>query len=144
MTALSRDSFRPYRAGEQIEPPVADGQTVRQGSLLEYAGAGRVQPHVAGADKRIAGVALSAGVGNADGTVRVLAKRRGAFRFAAAASVRATHVGAMAYGADDNTVTEAGGGATPVGVIMEAEGGSATAAPDAVWVDINPTASLLD
>ena len=103
-----------------------------------------MRPHVAGPNKIIAGVAMEGGVGDADGTVRVRLRRRGVFALACAASVRTTHVGALAYGADDNTVTQTAAGATPVGVIVEADGGSATSVPDRVWVDLDTAAALLD
>ena len=143
MTALSASRHRQWRLGDLIEPAVADGQTVHEGSLVEFTGSGRAQPHVAGAGKHIAGVATTAGEGDSDGTVRVQVRRRGIFRFSVSGTMRATHVGDLAYGADDNTVTNVSGG-TPVGTIVDADGGSAAAAPDAVWVDLLTFANLLD
>ena len=130
MTALSADVSRPVREGSVVAgAPLRAGAKVRQGSLLEIDGAGRVAPATKGGNKTYFGVALEPAdnTGGAAGAKKVDVLRRAVVHMAkTGTAVR----GKKAYAADDDTVTDAPGGASSCGRIVDVD-------DDGVWVELD-------
>jgi hypothetical protein len=131
--ALTADRNTRRRTGDQVEDPVAGGETIYAGALVALDSNGRA---VAGktatgltARGRAEAFVDNAGGANGDKDVPV---RRGVFRWAndATDTIDRTHIGSDAYIVDDETVASNDGAGTRsvAGPIVDVD-------DDGVWVE---------
>lgn len=129
--ALSADRNTPRRAGVQFRDPVAAAKVIYAGALYALDASGNAIPAVAAGTAHARGVA-QARADNSAGAAGAASVEgeRGVFRFAnsaAAAEIKRTEIGAVAYIADDETVSKTGTAIAGLVVDVDADG---------VWVDV--------
>jgi hypothetical protein len=131
--ALNEDRNTRRRTGDQVDDPVAGGETVYAGALVVldsngYAAAGRT---ATGLSARGMAEAFVDNSGGADGD-RNVALRRGVFRWGndGTDTIDRTQIGADAYIVDDETVAANDGSGTRsvAGKIIDVD-------DDGVWVE---------
>ena len=133
MAALTRNTDRLQRDGEQIIAGVKAATHIRAGAWVRYDGdyVNNLTPAVGDV---VAGVALDEGdntaTGAADGDVSIRVSRGRVYHFAAVSG----HVparGQKTYAADNDTVTRTVGSTPVIGITIDADA-------DGVWVEHIP------
>jgi hypothetical protein len=132
MTALTTDRSTPYREGDLVSDPLADGATIYAGGLYALDAAGNAVAATADGNPVRAVALHGAESGLGDGLVR---GRRGCWRFAngsGTAALGRTDIGGVAYVIDDQTVGKTG--TAVAGLVLDIE-------DDEVWLQVGAASS---
>ncbi len=130
MAALTTNRNTIRRAQGSHVDPVAAGAVIFSGALVVLNATSFAEPATAATGLRVRGVAehASNNVAGINGA-GVITTKVGAHRFANAGDIDRSHIGAVAYIADDQTVTADSTGSSAVGRIEDVES-------EGVWVFI--------
>lgn len=134
--ALTADRHTPYREGELMSFPLAAGVTVYAGALV----VARPNGYAAPGSEAVGLVPLGraeeqvSNVGGADGTVSVVVRRKGVFRWSNSPDqpVTVAHIGSPCYILDDQTV------AREAALVRSVAGQVVGVDAKGVWVQIRP------
>lgn len=132
MAPLTQTRHTKRRTAELFQHPVAAGAEIFQGALVCLDGAANATPGATAKALKPAGIARGY-VDNTSGGAgaEVVDVERGCFSFVNSGGVKRTHIGAMAYIVDDQTVADSNGGGSrsAAGIIRDVDA-------DGVWVEL--------
>lgn len=130
MAALTADRNTPRRAGAVVSDPVAAATVLYVGALYALNAQGDAVPATAGGTNARAVAQLRADNSTGVAGAERVTGERGVWRFAnsaGAAELKRADIGAVAYVADDQTVSKTG--TAVAGLVLDVEDGE-------VWVDV--------